>query len=107
MRDGGADRQPAAVGELAELADALDVDEMRRAEQPELHEQEQLGAAGVRHGVLAEPGQERAGLLGRLGPVQRERPEHRQRPSAAAGRTSSSAIICKYSMRALGPRGRL
>jgi hypothetical protein len=77
------------------------------AKQTELHQEQELGSPGVRGRVLAEPGQERAGFLGGLGAMKRERPEHGQRPSAAAGRMISSAIIRRYSMRAFTSRGRL
>src|SRR5437899_2048887 len=103
----GADREPRAIGDVAEPADALDVDEVSWPEQAELHQEQELGPARVRRRVFAEPGQERAGLLGDLGPMKREGSEHRQRPNAAAGRTISSAIIRRYSTRAFTSRGRL
>src|SRR2546425_522292 len=81
--------------------------EVARPEQAELHQEQELGPARVRRRVFAEPGQERACLFGGLGPMKRERPEHGQGPSAAAGRTISSAIIRRYSMRAFTSRGRL
>ena len=107
MGDGRADREPCAVGDAGESTDALDVNEVARAQNAELHQEQQLGPAGVRGRVLAESGQERAGLFGGLGAMKGERPEHGQRPSAAAGRTISSAIIRRYSMRAFTSRGRL
>ena len=107
MRDRGADREPRAIGDIAEPADALDVDEVSWPEQAELHQEQELGPARVRRRVFAEPGQERASLFGGLGPMKRERSEHGQRPNAAAGRTISSAIIRRYSMRAFTSRGRL
>src|SRR5262249_15652953 len=101
---------PAVLGrepDLAESTDALDVDEVTRAEQAELHQEQELGAASVDGRVLAEAGQELAGLLSGLGTMPRGRPERGQRPSAAAGRTIWSAIILRYSMRAFTSRGRL
>ena len=74
--DGGPEREAGAVGDGGEAGDALDVDQVTRAEQAELHQQQQLGATGVGHGVLAEPRQEPARLLGRAGTVQGERAEH-------------------------------
>jgi len=111
MRDGSAEPEASAVlgreSDLAESTNALDVDEMARAKQAKLHQEQELGTARVDGGVLAQAGQERARLLGGLGAMKRERPEHGQRPSAAAGRTISSAIIRRYSMRAFASRGRL
>ena len=125
VRHGGADRDPRAIVvraagrrgvlpaevrfqlDLGEPVDAFDVDEMARAEHAELHQEQQLGPAGVHRRILAELDQQRAGFFGGLGPMQGERPQHGQRPSAAAGRTISSAIIWRYSMRAFTSRGRL
>src|SRR5207247_11179017 len=108
MGDDGADRYVrAAVHDGVEPRNPLDVDQVARPQQAFLHQEEQLGAAGVRARVLAEAAQQAASLLRARRPMKRERTQHAQAPSAAAGRTISSAIIWRHSTRAATPRGRL
>ena len=67
----------------AEGGDALDVDDVGGAHEPRLHQEQQLGAPGVEHGVGTVP-EQRRGLGDRRWPVQLERAKHASAPDGVA-----------------------
>jgi hypothetical protein len=76
MRDPRSDRQrPVLDAQALELFDGLDVDELSRLCQPELHEQQELRSAAIDGRVVPETLQEIRRLFYRAGPVKLERTE--------------------------------
>ena len=53
--DGRADSQPAVRAQAGELRNPLDVDKRAEVREPELGHEQQLGAAGVHDGGVAQP----------------------------------------------------
>ena len=78
MGDGGADRDMTIRGgDAVEPGNTLHVHEVARPQQAFLHQQEELGAAGVRDRVVTELREQGARFVSVRRPMERERAQHR------------------------------